>query len=103
VTAHGAWRTDGHVIVCGLKGVGLRTVEQLHRSGVSVVVLDDDPDLRLARIIESWGVSHFHRSAHQGDGLTEAGLRPSSAPKPTSSPPSRSPCGCAKHDRTSDW
>jgi Trk K+ transport system NAD-binding subunit len=70
----GAWRTDGHVIVCGLKGVGLRTVEQLHLSGVSVVAVDDDPDLRLARIVESWGVTHIHRSAHRGDGLAEAGL-----------------------------
>ena len=75
----GTWRTDGHVIVCGLKGVGLRTVEQLHRSGVSVVVVDDDPDLRLARIVESWGVVHVHRSAHQGDGLIEAGLERASA------------------------
>jgi len=35
---------DGHVIVCGLHGVGLRTVELLHRSRVPVVVVDDDPD-----------------------------------------------------------
>jgi Trk K+ transport system NAD-binding subunit len=69
----------GHVIVCGLQGVGLRTVEQLHRSGVPVVVIDDNPDLRLARIVESWGVPHFHRSAHQGDGLEEAGLNRASA------------------------
>src|SRR5271155_3492932 len=65
---------DGHVIVCGLRGVGLRTIEQLHLSGVSVVVVDDDPDLRLARIVEGWGVPHIHRSAHMGDGLAEAGL-----------------------------
>ena len=75
----GSWQTDGHVIVCGLKGVGLRTVEQLHRNGVSVVVVDDDPDLRLARIVESWGVTHIQRSAHQGDGLVEAGLNTASA------------------------
>ncbi len=70
----GTWRTDGHVIVCGLKGVGLRTVEQLHLSGVPVVAVDDDPDTRLARIVEAWGVTHIHRSAHRGDGLVEAGL-----------------------------
>jgi Trk K+ transport system NAD-binding subunit len=44
-----------------------------------VVVVDDDPDLRLARIVESWGVTHVHRSAHRGDGLTEAGLDRASA------------------------
>ena len=64
----------GHVIVCGLRGVGLRTVEQLHLSGVPVVVVDDDPDLRLAGVIEGWGVRHIRRSAHLGDGLGEAGL-----------------------------
>src|ERR1019366_5267314 len=68
------WNADGHVIVCGLKGAGLRTVEQLHLSGVPVVVVDDDPDLRLARVVQGWGVPHVHRSAHLGDGLPEAGL-----------------------------
>ncbi len=68
------WQADGHVIVCGLRGVGLRTVEQLHLSGVSVVVVDDDPDLRLAGIVEDWGIPRIHKSAHLGDGLTEAGL-----------------------------
>ncbi len=68
------WQADGHVIVCGLRGVGLRTVEQLHLSGVSVVIVDDDPDLRLAGIVEDWGIPRIHKSAHLGDGLTEAGL-----------------------------
>ena len=76
--ADGKW-SDGHVIVCGLGGVGLRTVEQLHRSGVPVVVVDDDPDLRLARIVENWGVRQVHRSARLGVGLDEAGLDRASA------------------------
>jgi len=75
----GSWGGDGHVIVCGLRGVGLRTVEQLHQSGVPVVVVDDDPDLRLARIIEGWGVTHVHRSAQLGAGLEEAGIDRASA------------------------
>ncbi len=74
-----AWGGDGHVIVCGLRGVGLRTVEQLHLSGVPVVVVDDNPDLRLARIIEGWGVTHVHRSAQLGHGLVEAGIDRASA------------------------
>jgi voltage-gated potassium channel Kch len=44
--AYADWR--GHVIVCGLRGVGLRIVEQLSLSGVPAVVIDDDPDARLA-------------------------------------------------------
>ena len=78
VGTDGRW-ADGHVIVCGLGGVGLRTVEQLHLSGVPVVVVDDDPDLRLARIVENWGVPQVHRSARLGVGLAEAGLDRASA------------------------
>jgi Trk K+ transport system NAD-binding subunit len=71
---HTARPIEGHVIVCGLKGVGLRTVEQLHFSGVQVVVVDEDPDPKLARIVEGWGVQQIHRDANLGDGLSEAGL-----------------------------
>jgi voltage-gated potassium channel Kch len=46
----------GHVIVCGLAGVGFRTVEQLPLADVPVVVVDDDPDPRLARVAQGWGV-----------------------------------------------
>lgn len=44
-----------HVIVCGLQGVGLRTVEQFHLSGTQVVVVDEDADARFAHILEDWG------------------------------------------------
>jgi Trk K+ transport system NAD-binding subunit len=69
-----AGQTGGHVIVCGLQGVGLRTVEQFHFSGTSVVVVDDDADPRFARKLNEWGVPHIQRSAYLGDGLNEAGL-----------------------------
>lgn len=64
----------GHVIVCGLDGVGLRTVEQLHLAGVPVVVVDDQPDPRLARIIARWDVAHIVGSARLSDTLLLAGL-----------------------------
>lgn len=63
-----------HVIVCGLQGVGLRIVEQFHLSGTPVIVIDDDPDLRFAHILQDWGVPHLQRSAYLGDALLEAGL-----------------------------
>jgi Trk K+ transport system NAD-binding subunit len=69
-----AWGADGHVIVCGLHGVGLRTVEQLHQSRVPVVVVDDAPDPRLAQVVEGWGLTLIRRSARIGDGLAGAGL-----------------------------
>jgi Trk K+ transport system NAD-binding subunit len=62
------------VIVCGLRGVGLRIVEQLSLSGVPAVVIDDDPDVRLARILTSWGVPHVSGSSRAAETLTGAGL-----------------------------
>jgi Trk K+ transport system NAD-binding subunit len=66
------WR--GHVIVCGLRGVGFRIVEQLSLSGVPAVVIDDDPDVRLARVLASWSVPHIAASSRTAETLTCAGL-----------------------------
>ncbi|PZS20518.1 MAG: potassium transporter TrkA [Pseudonocardiales bacterium] len=63
-----------HVIVCGLHGVGLRIIEQLHAAGESVVVVDDDPDPRLLRVIADWSVPHLAASAQRATTLTAAGL-----------------------------
>jgi Trk K+ transport system NAD-binding subunit len=62
------------VIVCGLNPVGLRTVEQLHLAGAQVVVLDDEQDERLVRVVRGWGIPHLPRSAHLSDPLYEAGI-----------------------------
>lgn len=64
----------GHVIVCGLHGVGLRTVEQLYLAGVPVVVVDDDPDPRLPARIASWGIPLLTSSARLPETLQAAGL-----------------------------
>jgi Trk K+ transport system NAD-binding subunit len=64
----------GHVIVCGLRGVGLRIVEQLHASGTAVVIVDDDPDPLLARVAATLGVPHLQLSPHATETLYEAGL-----------------------------
>lgn len=65
---------SGHVIVCGLGGLGLRITELLQRAGARVVVLDDDPDPRLAAVVARWGVPLVDASPRFGDGLGEAGL-----------------------------
>ena len=57
---------QGHVIVCGLQGVGLRAVEQFSLSGTPVVVIDDDADPRRWRTLHDWGVPHVRRHAHHG-------------------------------------
>jgi Trk K+ transport system NAD-binding subunit len=66
------WR--GHVIVCGLRGLGLRIVEQLSLSGVPAVVVDDDPDVRMARILRDWDVPRIAASSRVAETLTGAGL-----------------------------
>jgi Trk K+ transport system NAD-binding subunit len=65
---------SGHVIVCGLDGVGLRTVEQLRATGVAVVVVDDDPAAPHARTLESWGCAHIAAGAGLEEQLGRAGL-----------------------------
>jgi Trk K+ transport system NAD-binding subunit len=69
----------GHVIVCGLNAVALRTVEQLHLAGARVVVLDDDADERLVRVVRGWGVPHLPRGAHLSEPLFDAGIDGASA------------------------
>src|SRR5665213_56038 len=64
----------GHVIVCGLQDIGLRTVEQLHLAGASVVVLDDAADERFARLTRAWGVPTIPRSAHLSEPFLDAGI-----------------------------
>jgi Trk K+ transport system NAD-binding subunit len=66
---------SGHVIVCGLEGVGLRIVEQLALSGVPTVVVDDNPVPALARLVEAWpGVQLLTGPSRAEETLMEAGL-----------------------------
>ena len=64
----------GHVIVCGLRGIGLRIVEQFRLSDTDVVVLDDATGTMFDRQLATWGVAHVHANARVGDGLAEAGI-----------------------------
>ena len=65
---------EGHVIVCGLQGVGLRMVEQLHQAGVDVVVVDDEPEQRLVRVVEAWDIPYIVGSPRFIGVLEKAGL-----------------------------
>jgi Trk K+ transport system NAD-binding subunit len=65
----------GHVIVCGLEPVGMRTVEQLHLAGARVVVLDDEHvSDRRVQTVRAWGVPIVTRGAGLADSLFEAGV-----------------------------
>ncbi len=67
-----AW--SGHVIVCGLDGVAVRTVEQLHLSGVRVLVVDEAPDPRLVRTLSAWGVPNLVGGSRTAQDLAWAGI-----------------------------
>lgn len=62
------------MIVCGLEGVGLRTVEQLRTAGVEVVVLDDDPSGGLESTVTSWGCPYVSASGNLDAQLRAAGI-----------------------------
>ena len=64
----------GHVIVCGLEGVGLRTVEQLRDAGVQVAVIDDDSDQRRGDLAAAWGAAHLPATGSLDDELQAAGI-----------------------------
>src|ERR1700722_1240869 len=70
--AYEGWQ--GHVIVCGLPGVGLRIVEQLTLSGVPAVVIDDNPAPALAQTVAIWGVPLITGPTRSEETLTAAGL-----------------------------
>ena len=65
---------QGHVIVCGLSGVGLRIVEQLALSGVPAVAVDDNPAPALTRMIAAWDVPLVTGPTRAAETLMSAGL-----------------------------
>ena len=100
--SYNSWR--GHVIVCGLHGVGLRIVEELSLSGVPAVVVDDQPDPGLAGIMAGWGVPRLDASPRSADALTAAGLAGATAvicaPRTTTCTRWRPRCWSASSART---
>jgi Trk K+ transport system NAD-binding subunit len=71
-SGHADWA--GHVVVCGLNDVAFRIVEELTQSGITAIVIDDDPDRRLLPVLEGWGVPQLRASARIPETLTAAGL-----------------------------
>lgn len=62
------------MIVCGLEGVGLRTVEQLRATGVPVVVLDDDPAGPLRPTVTDWDCPYMTVGGNLEEQLRAAGI-----------------------------
>lgn len=66
--------STGHVIVCGLRGIGLRIVEQLYRSGEAVTVLEEYADPMSLAVVTAWGVTTVAPFGSSGQTLTVAGI-----------------------------
>jgi Trk K+ transport system NAD-binding subunit len=54
-----------HYIVCGLGGVGVQIVQQLHNQGHEVVVIDSNYNSRFINTVRAWGVPIIHGDATQ--------------------------------------
>ncbi|MDQ2729222.1 MAG: NAD-binding protein [Actinomycetota bacterium] len=58
----------------GLRGLGVRIVEQLHSAGVDVVVVDDQMDRRLISVLEGWQVPRMVATPDLTTTLAAAGI-----------------------------
>ena len=65
----------GHVIVCGLRGIGMRIVEQLYRSGEHVTVLAEFADRAHLEVVTAWGVRSVLSQGNSAATLTAAGIQ----------------------------
>lgn len=63
-----------HVIVWGLRGLGLRIVEQLREAGERVVVVDDEGDPRLEQVVTGWGICYLSGHGALDETLVKAGV-----------------------------
>lgn len=63
-----------HIILCGLHNLGYRILEQLLEAQIPVVVIDDSPDLRFARLAKRQGVVLISEDSRQTEILEVAGI-----------------------------
>lgn len=66
--------TRHHYIVCGLGGIGVQIVNQLHFHGYEVVVIERDLNNRFLNIVRSQGIPVIHGDASLSAVLTAANV-----------------------------
>jgi Trk K+ transport system NAD-binding subunit len=71
--------TRNHHIVCGLGGVGVQIVNQLHSHGHEVVVIEPDLNNRFLNIVRSLGIPVIHGDGGLSATLTEANVQKAEA------------------------
>lgn len=64
-----------HYIICGLGGVGVQIVNQLHSHGHEVVVIEHDLNNRFLTIVRSQGIPVIHGEASLSATLTAANVQ----------------------------
>lgn len=64
----------GHVVVCGLRGFGLRIVEELDRLSERVVVIDPSPDPRHRAVLQRLGVTVVEADPSDPEALRGCGI-----------------------------
>lgn len=64
-----------HHIVCGLGGIGIQIVNQLHSHGHEVVVIERDPNNRFLNIVRALGIPVIHGDASLSATLTAANVQ----------------------------
>ena len=64
-----------HYIVCGLGGIGVQIVNQLHSHGHEVVVIEHDPNNRFLSIVRSLGIPVIQADASLSATLTAANVQ----------------------------
>ena len=70
---------SGHIIVCGLEGIGVTIVEQLHRSGQQVVVLEQFTKPAQLASVSSWVAAVIASKGSLATTLEAAGITAASA------------------------
>lgn len=68
-----------HHIVCGLGGIGIQIVNQLHSHGYEVVVIERDLNNRFLNIVRSLGIPVIHGDASLSATLTAANVQRATA------------------------
>ena len=74
VAAVAAPPTSGHVILCGVRGIGVRIAEHLHRAGEQVVVLSEYVGAQQHALVRSWGMTEVPPAGGTAATLYAAGL-----------------------------
>lgn len=63
-----------HYIVCGLGGIGIKTIEQLHANGYEVVAIERDPNCRFLNTAHAMKIPVIHADATLSASLKAANI-----------------------------